>query len=88
VVDTVTSRDATSGTAGAGVYINGARDDTKNITVDGITAMDSGSNGSLTFEPNMDFIAAVRALTSNYQERRGQLKRQTKAKLQSPWIES
>jgi hypothetical protein len=48
VVDTVTSRDATSNTAGAGVYINGARDNTKNITVDGIAAMDSGSNGSLT----------------------------------------
>ena len=71
VVDTVTSRDATSNTAGAGVYINGARDNTKNITVDGITAMDSGSNGSLTFEPNMDSIGEVRVLTSNYQAEYG-----------------
>lgn len=71
VVDTITSRDATSNTAGAGVYINGARDNTKNITVDGITAMDSGSNGSLTFEPNMDSIGEVRVLTSNYQAEYG-----------------
>jgi len=71
VVDTITSRDATSNTAGAGVYINGARDNTKNITVDGITAMDSGSNGSLTFEPNMDSIAEVRVLSSNYQAEYG-----------------
>ena len=40
VVDTVTSRESSSNTAGAGIYINGARDNTKNITVDGITAMD------------------------------------------------
>jgi Carboxypeptidase regulatory-like domain/TonB-dependent Receptor Plug Domain len=71
VVDTVTSPDATSNTAGASVYINGARDNTKNITVDGITAMDSGSNNSLTFEPNMDSIAVVRVLASNYQAEYG-----------------
>ena len=71
VVDTVTSRESSSNTAGAGIYINGARDNTKNITVDGITAMDSGSNGSLTFEPNMDSIAEVRVLSSNYQAEYG-----------------
>jgi hypothetical protein len=71
VVDTVASRDATSNTAGAGIYINGARDNTKNITVDGITAMDTGSNGSLTFEPNMDSLAEVRVLASNYQAEYG-----------------
>ena len=39
--------------------------------MDGITAMDSGSNGSLTFEPNMDSIGEVRVLTSNYQAEYG-----------------
>jgi hypothetical protein len=33
--------------------------------------MDSGSNGSLTFEPNMDSIGEVRVLTSNYQAEYG-----------------
>ena len=71
MVDTVTSRDATSNTAGAGIFINGQRENSKNITVDGVTAMDTGSNDSLTFEPNMDSIAEVRVLTSNYQAEYG-----------------
>ncbi len=71
IVDTVSSRDATSNTAGMGIYINGSRDNTKNIAVDGVTAMDTSSNGSLSFEPNMDSIAEVRVLTSNYQAEYG-----------------
>jgi hypothetical protein len=71
MVDTTVTRNASSNTAGAGIYINGGRDNSKNITVDGITAMDTGSNGSLTFEPNMDSVAELRVLTSNYQAEYG-----------------
>ena len=55
----------------ATLFVNGRLDNAKNITVDGITAMDSGSNASLSFEPNMDSIAEVRVLTSNYQAEYG-----------------
>src|ERR1041385_2354423 len=67
VVDTTSARDTTSNTAGAGIFINGNRDNQKNVSVDGITAMDTHSNGSLSFQPNMDAIAEVKILTNNYQ---------------------
>jgi Carboxypeptidase regulatory-like domain/TonB-dependent Receptor Plug Domain len=71
VVDTTASRDTSSNTAGAGIFINGNRDNQKNVSVDGITAMDTHSNGSLSFEPNMDAIAEVKILTNNYQAEYG-----------------
>ncbi len=67
VVDTSTGRDATSPNALSGITINGGRNASKNFTVDGITDMDTGSNTTLHYEPNMDAIAEVRVLTSNYQ---------------------
>ena len=42
-----------------------------NFTVDGITNLDTGSNGTSHFEPNMDSIAEMRVLTSNYQAEYG-----------------
>ena len=71
VVDTNSSRETTSNVAGSGIFINGARDNQKNVSVDGITAMDTHSNGSLSFQPNMDAIAEVKILTSNYQAEYG-----------------
>jgi hypothetical protein len=71
VVDTTASRDTSSNTAGAGIFINGNRDNQKNVSVDGITAMDTLSIGSLSFEPNMDAIAEVKILTNNYQAEYG-----------------
>ena len=65
------SRNATSGTGISGIYINGSRPTQKNYTVDGVTAMDTGSNNSTHYEPNMDAIAEVRVLTSNYQAELG-----------------
>jgi hypothetical protein len=50
-----------------GTFINGARENAKNFAVDGITDLDTGSNSSVHFEPNMDSIAEVKVLTSNYQ---------------------
>jgi len=67
IVDTSTGRDATSPNAISGITINGGRNASKNFTVDGITDLDTGSNTTVHFEPNMDAIAEVRVLTSNYQ---------------------
>lgn len=71
VVDTNSAREATTTASNAGIYINGARDNQKNFTVDGVTAHDTHSNGSMPFMPNMDSIAEVRILTSNYQAEYG-----------------
>ena len=53
------------------VRINGAPIASANFTVDGITDLDTGSNGTTHFEPNMDSIAEMRVLTSNYQAEYG-----------------
>jgi hypothetical protein len=71
VVDTNASREATSNASNGGTFINGQRDNQKNFSVDGITDMDVGSNQSLAFMPNMDAIAEVKVLTSNYQAEYG-----------------
>lgn len=71
VVDTNASREATTNSSNGGTFINGARDNQKNFSVDGITDMDVGSNQSLAFMPNMDAIAEVKILTSNYQAEYG-----------------
>jgi hypothetical protein len=61
------ARNATSASGIAGLYINGGRNTQKNFTVDGVTSMDTGSNGTTAYEPNMDAIAEVKILTSNFQ---------------------
>lgn len=71
IVDTNGGRETSSNSAGSGLYINGSRDNQKNVSVDGVTAMDTHSNGSLSFQPNMDAIAEVKILTSNYQAEYG-----------------
>ena len=54
-----------------GTFINGSRENAKNYAVDGITNLDTGSNNTLQFEPNMDSIAEVKVLTSNFQAEYG-----------------
>src|SRR5438105_3952153 len=66
VIDTTAARDVTSPNAIAGITING-NTSAKNFTVDGITDIDTGSNGTLHFEPNIDAIQELKVLTSNYQ---------------------
>jgi hypothetical protein len=66
VIDTSTSRDVTSPGAIGGITING-NTSAKNFTVDGITDMDTGSNGTLHYEPNLDAVQELKVLTSNYQ---------------------
>jgi len=57
--------DTTSENTIGRVRINGAAG--PNFAVDGITDLDTGSNGTSHYEPNMDAIADMRVLTSNYQ---------------------
>jgi hypothetical protein len=65
------ARDVTSPNAIAGITVNGNASTYKNFTVDGITDMDTGSNNTIHFEPNMDSVAEIRVLTSNYQAEYG-----------------
>ena len=73
VIDTSTSRDVTSHSAFSSITINGntAESASLNFMVDGITDMDTGSNGSNHYEPNMDSIQELRILTTNYQAEYG-----------------
>src|ERR1700744_2872045 len=66
VIDTTASRDVTGPNQIAGITING-NTSAKNFTVDGITDMDTGSNGTLHYEPNIDSIQELKVLGSNYQ---------------------
>jgi len=52
------------GTGGAG---------RNNVTVDGIGNMDTGGEWTTLYEPNMDSVAEVRVLTSNYQAEYGHM---------------
>ena len=61
------TRDVTSPNAIGGIAIQGNQSNTMNFTVDGITDMDTGSNGTLHYEPNMDAIQELKVLTSSYQ---------------------
>ena len=60
------NRDVTSPNAIRGITING-NTSALNFTVDGITDMDTGSNSTLHYEPNVDSIQEMKVLTSNYQ---------------------
>ncbi len=60
------NRDVTSPNAIRGITING-NSSALNFTVDGITDMDTGSNSTLHYEPNMDAVQELKILTSNYQ---------------------
>ena len=71
VDDGSVARETASHASFGGISINGGRSDNKNFTVDGIGALDTGSNNTVHYEPNMDSIAEVRVLTSNYQAEYG-----------------
>jgi len=67
VVDEQDGREAPGPDGIRNIFINGARDNQKNMTVDGVTNMDTGSNGTTHTAPTIDMIAEVKVLTSNYQ---------------------
>ena len=73
IVDTSggAGQESTNPGASGSTYINGNRSESKNITLDGITNMDTGSNNAMHLEPNMDAVSEVKVLTSNYQAEYG-----------------
>jgi hypothetical protein len=66
VIDTSDGRDSPSPTSIQNIYILGGRSDSKNMTIDGVSNLDTGSNGSVHSMPSMDSVAEVRVLMSAY----------------------
>jgi hypothetical protein len=61
-----------AGPGGLGSWsINGTRGNQHNLTIDGTTNVDTGSNGSMHIMMGMDSIAEFKVLTSNYQAEYG-----------------
>jgi len=68
----VTTGFATSGPGGLGnININGQRPGKNNLTIDGTTNVDTGSNGTQHIALSLDNIAEFKLLTSNYQAEYG-----------------
>ena len=70
VVDTQ-NREAPGWNNLGGLSINGGRNNTINLTYDGVTNLDTGSNTGPFLAPGIDSIAEVKVLTSNYQAEYG-----------------
>ena len=66
VVDVSENRDAPGADSVGGLHIAGGRSASKNVTIDGVTSLDTGSNGAMHTTPGMDSIGEVRVLMSNY----------------------
>jgi hypothetical protein len=66
-----TGGDVTSPNAIGGVGVNGSAGNRLGFLVDGVADMDTGSNGTIHFEPNLDSIGEIRVLTSNFQAEYG-----------------
>jgi hypothetical protein len=71
VVDTSDGRDAPGPTSIGNIYIMGGRNDAKNMTVDGVSNLDTGSNGSVHSMPSIDSVAEVKVLMSAYSAENG-----------------
>lgn len=65
------ARDVSKGPGAGGLHINGGRSTSINFALDGIQNTDTGSNGGSHVQPNMDAVAEVVVLTSNYQAEHG-----------------
>ncbi len=66
VQSTSVGETTTEGSIG-GVNVNGMGTTKTNFTVNGIVDLDTGSNGTTHYEPNMDAVAEIKVLTTNYQ---------------------
>jgi carboxypeptidase family protein len=72
IVDTnATGRDAPGWSTAGGITINGTRTTALYLNLDGVNLADTGQNGTNYLAPNIDAIAEVRVLTSNYQAEYG-----------------
>ena len=70
VVDT-NKRESPTNNSLSGLNISGNREGTYNLTLDGVTNLDAGSNTGPYFEPSADSVAEVHVLLSNYQAEYG-----------------
>lgn len=70
VVDT-NARESPTNNSLTGLSIQGGRQGTYNLTLDGVTNLDTGSNTGPYFQPSMDAIAEVKILMTNYQAEYG-----------------
>jgi hypothetical protein len=71
VIDTSDGRDSPSPTSISNIYIMGGRNDAKNMTVDGVSNLDTGSNTTVHSMPSMDSVAEVKVLMSAYSAENG-----------------
>ena len=71
VIDTDDSREAPGPTSIANLFVAGGRSNSKNMTIDGVTNLDTGSNGSVHSMPSMDSVGEVKVLMSNYAAEHG-----------------
>ena len=71
VIDTSDGRDSPSPNSIGNIYIMGGRNDQKNMTVDGVSNLDTGSNGTVHSMPSMDSVAEVKVLMSAYSAENG-----------------
>jgi len=72
VVDSnATGRDAPGWSTAGGISINGTRTTAVYLNLDGVNLADTGQNGTNYLAPNIDAIAEVKVLTSNYQAEYG-----------------
>jgi Carboxypeptidase regulatory-like domain len=71
-VDVVaTAREAPGLNTLQGLYFNGTRQGSLNLTLDGISTMDTGGGTGPYFEPSIDAVAEVRVLMGNFQAEYG-----------------
>jgi hypothetical protein len=66
VVDMSESRESPSPSSIQNIFILGSRSQAKNMTVDGVTNLDTGSNHTTHYMPSMDSVGEVKVLMSNY----------------------
>lgn len=71
VIDTTDGRDAPGAGSLNNIYILGGRTDSKNLTVDGVTNLDTGCNCSAHTVTTMDSVAEVKVLMSAYSAENG-----------------
>ncbi len=58
-------------TAGDGFTVNGQRQNSNNVTIDGVANIDTGNNGGNMAETNIDAVAEFKILTNAYQAEYG-----------------
>lgn len=66
VVDLSDGRDAPSNNSTNEIYLAGGRSNAKNVSIDGVTILDTGSNGGVHSMPSMDSVGEVKVLLSNF----------------------